>query len=42
MLSVVIQKMVRDTQQIKLLKTQRDMRKHLRRKPGHITSEQYW
>ncbi|QHA68965.1 ferredoxin--NADP(+) reductase [Proteus mirabilis] len=32
--------MVRDTQQ--LLKTQRDMRKHLRRKPGHITSEQYW
>ena len=32
--------MVRDTQQ--LLKTQRDMRKQLRRKPGHITSEQYW
>lgn len=32
--------MVRDTQQ--LLKEQRDMRKHLRRKPGHITSEQYW
>ncbi|MCU6405895.1 ferredoxin--NADP(+) reductase, partial [Enterobacter quasiroggenkampii] len=30
--------MVRDTQL--LLKTQRDMRKHLRRKPGHITSEQ--
>ncbi|EHY2961334.1 ferredoxin--NADP(+) reductase, partial [Escherichia coli] len=30
----------RDTQL--LLKTQRDMRKHLRRKPGHITSEQYW
>ncbi|HCH49296.1 MAG TPA: ferredoxin--NADP(+) reductase [Proteus sp.] len=32
--------MVRDTQQ--LLKEQREMRKHLRRKPGHITSEQYW
>ncbi|PHM72770.1 ferredoxin--NADP(+) reductase [Xenorhabdus kozodoii] len=32
--------MVRDTQQ--LLKEQRDMAKHLRRKPGHITSEQYW
>lgn len=32
--------MVRDTQQ--LLKEQREMRKHLRRKPGHITSEHYW
>lgn len=32
--------MVRDTQA--LLKTQRTMRKHLRRKPGHITSEHYW
>ncbi|AYA41510.1 ferredoxin--NADP(+) reductase [Xenorhabdus nematophila] len=32
--------MVRDTQQ--LLKEQRNMTKHLRRKPGHITSEQYW
>ncbi len=32
--------MVRDTQQ--LLKEQREMRKHLRRKPGHMTSEQYW
>lgn len=32
--------MVRDTQQ--LLKEQRNMVKHLRRKPGHITSEQYW
>lgn len=32
--------MVRDTQQ--QLKEQREMRKHLRRKPGHITSEQYW
>ncbi|MDX7986432.1 ferredoxin--NADP(+) reductase [Xenorhabdus sp. 12] len=32
--------MVRDTQQ--LLKEQRSMAKHLRRKPGHITSEQYW
>ncbi|CNI49469.1 ferredoxin-NADP reductase [Yersinia frederiksenii] len=32
--------MVRDTQQ--LLKEQRGMRKHLRRKPGHMTSEQYW
>jgi ferredoxin--NADP+ reductase len=32
--------MVRDTQQT--LKDQRQMRKHLRRKPGHITSEQYW
>lgn len=32
--------MVRDSQQ--LLKTQRDMSKHLRRKPGHITSENYW
>jgi ferredoxin--NADP+ reductase len=32
--------MVRDTQQT--LKDQRQMRKHLRRKPGHITSEHYW
>lgn len=32
--------MVRDTQQ--LLKERRDMHKHLRRKPGHITSEYYW
>ncbi|EML5158253.1 TPA: ferredoxin--NADP(+) reductase [Morganella morganii] len=32
--------MVKDTQN--LLKTGREMRKHLRRKPGHITSEQYW
>ncbi|MFU9136415.1 ferredoxin--NADP(+) reductase [Erwinia tasmaniensis] len=32
--------MVRDTQQ--LLKDSRDMRKHLKRKPGHITSEHYW
>jgi len=32
--------MVKDTQQ--LLKDQRGMRKHLRRKPGHITSENYW
>lgn len=32
--------MVRDTQQ--LLKETRDMRKHLRRKPGHISSENYW
>lgn len=32
--------MVRDTQQV--LKETRDMRKHLRRKPGHITSEHYW
>lgn len=32
--------MVKDTQN--LLKTERRMRKHLRRKPGHITSEQYW
>ncbi|GKX50824.1 ferredoxin--NADP(+) reductase [Budvicia aquatica] len=32
--------MVKDTQQ--LLKEQRHMTKHLRRKPGHITSEQYW
>lgn len=32
--------MVKDTQN--LLKTERGMRKHLRRKPGHITSEQYW
>lgn len=32
--------MAKDTQQ--LLKQQRGMSKHLRRKPGHITSEQYW
>jgi len=32
--------MVRDTQQ--LLKETREMRKHLRRKPGHISSENYW
>ncbi|WP_340621443.1 ferredoxin--NADP(+) reductase [Xenorhabdus siamensis] len=32
--------MVRDTRQ--LLKEQRGMEKHLRRKPGHVTSEQYW
>ncbi|EMF5056151.1 ferredoxin--NADP(+) reductase [Serratia marcescens] len=32
--------MVRDTQQT--LKDHRQMRKHLRRKPGHITSEHYW
>ncbi|MBK5074214.1 ferredoxin--NADP(+) reductase [Budviciaceae bacterium CWB-B4] len=32
--------MTKDTQQ--LLKQQRNMAKHLRRKPGHITSEQYW
>ncbi|MGD8108550.1 ferredoxin--NADP(+) reductase [Pantoea sp. FN0302] len=32
--------MVRDTQQ--LLKETRAMNKHLRRKPGHITSEHYW
>ncbi|MDU6409485.1 MAG: ferredoxin--NADP(+) reductase [Yersiniaceae bacterium] len=32
--------MVRDTQQV--LKESREMRKHLRRKPGHITSEHYW
>lgn len=32
--------MVRDTQ--KLLKETRGMNKHLRRKPGHITSEHYW
>lgn len=32
--------MVKDTQQ--LLKEQRHMSKHLRRKPGQITSEQYW
>jgi len=32
--------MVRDTQQ--LLKLTRNMNKHLRRKPGHITSEHYW
>lgn len=32
--------MVRDTQQ--LLKESRQMRKHLRRKSGHMTSEHYW
>ena len=32
--------MVRDTQQ--LLIADRGMRKHFKRKPGHITSEQYW
>ncbi|RLM26677.1 ferredoxin--NADP(+) reductase [Brenneria alni] len=32
--------MVRDTQQI--LKEERQMTKHLRRRPGHITSEHYW
>ena len=32
--------MGRDTQQ--LLKDTREMRKHLRREPGHITSEHYW
>jgi len=32
--------MVRDTQQ--LLKDSRDMRKHFKRKPGHMTSEHYW
>lgn len=32
--------MVRDTQQV--LKETREMRKHLKRKPGHITSEHYW
>lgn len=32
--------MVKDTQQ--LLKESRGMRKHFKRKPGHITSEQYW
>jgi len=32
--------MVRDTQQI--LKDSRGMRKHLKRKPGHMTSEHYW
>ncbi|ELX8379937.1 ferredoxin--NADP(+) reductase [Providencia vermicola] len=32
--------MVKDTREV-LIKT-RDMRKHLRRKPGHISSEQYW
>lgn len=32
--------MVRDTQQT--LKEHRQMYKHLRRKPGHITSEHYW
>jgi len=31
---------VRDTQ--KLLIDTREMRKHFRRKPGHITSENYW
>ncbi len=32
--------MVRDTQQ--LLKESREMRKHFKRKPGHMTSEHYW
>lgn len=32
--------MVRDTQQ--LLQISRGMHKHLRRQPGHITSERYW
>jgi ferredoxin--NADP+ reductase len=32
--------MVRDTQQ--LLKETREMRKHLKRKPGHMTAEHYW
>ncbi len=32
--------MVRETRQ--LLKDTRQMRNHLRRKPGHITCEQYW
>lgn len=32
--------MVRDTQQ--MLKERHGMRKHLRRKPGHMTSEHYW
>ncbi|MEW9809314.1 MAG: ferredoxin--NADP(+) reductase [Candidatus Symbiodolus clandestinus] len=32
--------MVRDTQL--LLQERRDMRKHLRRQPGHISSERYW
>ena len=32
--------MVRDTRDT--LKNTRNMNKHLRRKPGHITSEQYW
>lgn len=32
--------MVRDTQQ--LLKETREMRKHLKRKPGNMTSEHYW
>ncbi|MBE5253716.1 ferredoxin--NADP(+) reductase [Mixta mediterraneensis] len=32
--------MVRDTQQ--LLKESRGMHKHLKRKPGHMTSEHYW
>lgn len=32
--------MVRDTQ--KILQEQRKMRTHLRRKPGHISTERYW
>lgn len=32
--------MVRDTQQV--LKDERQMAKHLRRRPGHMTSEHYW
>ncbi|AHF78934.1 Ferredoxin-NADP reductase [Sodalis praecaptivus] len=32
--------MVRDTQQ--MLKDSRGMRKHFKRKPGHMTSEHYW
>lgn len=32
--------MVRDTQQ--MLKESREMRKHFKRKPGHMTSEHYW
>lgn len=32
--------MVRDTQL--LLKETREMRKHLKRKPGHVTGENYW
>ncbi|MTH46976.1 ferredoxin--NADP(+) reductase [Intestinirhabdus alba] len=32
--------MVRDTQE--LLKERRQMTKHLRRRPGHITAEHYW
>lgn len=32
--------MVRDTRDI--LQSTREMKKHLRRKPGHISSEQYW